>query len=146
MNDETRRGLDLLAQGKITVDEAGRLLSALGAPSATDSAAAAATSDSAPCATPRYVRIAVHQAAKEGKRDKDVNIRVPIAIVRSGMRLGAMIPGLAGDQFTARMRERGLDVDFSKLDGPAIEAVLKELAETNIEIEDGRSQVRITCE
>ena len=29
----------------------------------------------------------------------------------------------------ARMRERGLDVDFSKLDGAAIDAVLKELGE-----------------
>jgi hypothetical protein len=145
MNDETRRVLDLLAQGKITVDEAGRLLTALNAPGRTETAGAA-SADTATSATPRFVRIAVHQAAKEGKRDKDVNIRVPIAIVRSGMRLGAMIPGLAGDQFTARMRERGLDVDFSKLDGPAIEAVLKELANANIEIEDGRSQVRITCE
>jgi hypothetical protein len=145
MSDETRRVLDLLAQGKITVDEAGRLLAALGASGGAAPAAAAATGTTA-SATPRYVRIAVHKAAKDGKRDKDVNIRVPIAIVRSGMRLGAMIPGLAGDQFTARMRERGLDVDFSKLDGPAIEAVLKELAESNIEIEDGRSQVRITCE
>jgi hypothetical protein len=145
MNDETRRVLDLLAQGKITVDEAGRLLTALGA-SGTAGPASAATADSARCPTPRFVRIAVHQGAKEGRRDKDVNIRVPIAIIRSGMRLGAMIPGLAGDQFTARMRERGLDVDFSKLDGPAIEAVLKELGDTNIEIEDGRSQVRITCE
>jgi len=145
MNDDTRRVLDLLAQGKITVDEAGRLLTALGASSAAG-AAAAAPAASAPGPTPRFVRIAVHQAAKEGRRDKDVNIRVPIAIIRSGMRLGAMIPGLAGDQLTARMRERGLDVDFSKLDGPAIEAVLKELGDTNIEIEDGRSQVRITCE
>jgi len=145
MNDDTRRVLDLLAQGKITVDDADRLLTALGAAGSTETAGAA-TADTAPCATPRFVRIAVHKTAKEGKRDKDVNIRVPIAIIRSGMRIGAMIPGLAGDQFTARMRERGLDVDFSKLDGPAIEAVLKELANANIEIEDGRSQVRITCE
>src|SRR4051794_19315853 len=144
MNDETRRGLDLLAQGKITGDDAGKLPAALNGPDGP--AADAAAPDTAGCAKPRYVRIAVHKAAKDGKRDKDVNIRVPIAIVRSGMRLGAMIPGLAGDQFTARMRERGLDVDFSKLDGPAIEAVLKELANANIEIEDGRSQVRITCE
>src|SRR5829696_8592564 len=93
MTDETRRVLDLLAQGKITVDEAGRLLAALAAPGAGGGATAAGP-DATAGATPRYVRIAVHQAAKEGRRDKDVNIRVPIAIVRSGMRLGAMIPGL----------------------------------------------------
>jgi hypothetical protein len=92
------------------------------------------------------VRIAVHKQAKEGHKDKDVNIRVPISIVRSGMRLGALIPGLAGDQVAAKMRERGLDVDFSKLDGAAIDAILKDLGDTNIEIDSGKAHVRITCE
>ena len=32
MNDDTRRVLDLLAQGKITVDEADQLLRAMAAP------------------------------------------------------------------------------------------------------------------
>jgi hypothetical protein len=143
MSDDTRRVLDLVAQGKVTVDEADQLLRAMAAPAAE---AAPAAADDTGRAVPRYLRIAVHKPARDGHRDKDVNIRVPLVIVKSGMRLGAMIPGLAGDQFTARMRERGLDVDFSKLDGPAIEAVLKELSETNIEIEDGKSHVRITCE
>jgi hypothetical protein len=141
MSDETRRVLELVAQGKVTVDEADQLLRAMNAP-----AARAADPEDAACAAPRYVRIAVHKPGKDGHRDKDVNIRVPLAIVRSGLRLGALIPGLAGDQFTARMRERGLDVDFSKLDGPAIEAVLRELGTTNIAIDDGKSEVRITCE
>jgi hypothetical protein len=147
MSDDTRRILDLLAQGKVTVDEAEQLMGAIGAPPAQASAAAAPpTPDDAERPKPRWVRINVHKTAKEGKHDKDVNIRVPIAIVRSGMRLGALIPGLAGDQVAARMRERGLDVDFSKLDAAAIESVLKELGDTNIEIDSGKAQVRITCE
>jgi hypothetical protein len=143
MNDDTRRVLDLLAQGKITVDEADQLLRAMAAP-APDAAASAA--DEAARPPLRWVRIAVHKQAKEGHKDKDVNIRVPISIVRSGMRLGALIPGLAGDQVAAKMRERGLDVDFSKLDGAAIDAMLKDLGDTNIEIDSGKAHVRITCE
>jgi SHOCT-like protein len=143
MNDDTRRVLDLLAQGKITVDEADQLLRAMAAP-APDAAASAP--DEAARPPLRWVRIAVHKQAKEGHKDKDVNIRVPISIVRSGMRLGALIPGLAGDQVAAKMRERGLDVDFSKLDGAAIDAMLKDLGDTNIEIDSGKAHVRITCE
>ncbi len=142
MSDETRRVLDLVAQGKITVDEAQQLLGAISAPAA----APAAGADESERPKPRWLRIAIHKSAKEGRRDKDVNIRVPIAIVRSGMRLGALIPGLAGEQVAARMRERGLDIDFSKLDAAAIETVLKELGDTNIEIDSGKAQVRITCE
>jgi hypothetical protein len=47
---------------------------------------------------------------------------------------------------SARLRERGLDIDFSKLDAAAIEEMLKEMGDTNIEIDSGRAQVRITCE
>jgi hypothetical protein len=143
MTDDTRRVLDLLAQGKITVDEADQLLRAIGAP-APDPAAGAP--DDAERLKPRWVRIAVHKQAREGHKDKDVNIRVPIAIIRSGLRLGALIPGLAGDQVAAKMRERGLDVDFSKLDATAIDAILKDLGDTNIEIDSGKAHVRITCE
>ncbi len=71
---------------------------------------------------------------------------MPIAIVKSGMRLGALIPGMAGEQVSARLRERGLDLDFSKLDAAAIDEVLKELGDANIEIDAGKAQVRITCE
>ena len=145
MSDETRRVLDLVAQGKVTVDEADRLLRAMGAP-APETAAAAPAPEDAERPQPRWLRINVHKTAKEGKHDKDVNIRVPIAIVKSGMRLGALIPGLAGDQFAARMREKGLDVDFSKLDTAAVDNMLKELGDANIEIDNGKSQVRITCE
>jgi hypothetical protein len=145
MSDETRRVLDLVAQGKITVDEAQQLLGAIGAPAA-DEAASAAGADESERPKPRWLRIAIHKSAKEGRHDKDVNIRVPMAIIRAGMRLGSLIPGLAGEQVQARMRERGLDIDFSKLDAAAIETVLKELGNANIEIDDGKSQVRITAE
>ena len=143
MSDDTRRVLELLAQGKVTVDEADRLLRAVAADEPRSKPAEPPPADKPKL---RFVRIAVHQAAKNGHADKDVNIRVPIAIVRSGMRLGALIPGMAGEQVSARLRERGLDIDFSKLDAAAIEEVLKGLSDTNIEIDSDKAQVRITCE
>src|SRR3954465_4823337 len=115
MSDDTRRILDLLAQGKITVDEADRLLRAMSA--ASDAAQRAAAAPNEPSAAPRYVRITVHKTAKDKTakddcRDKDVNIRVPIAVVRSGMRLGALIPGFPGDAAPAGRRRAGLRGGF----------------------------------
>jgi hypothetical protein len=142
MSDDIRRVLDLLAQGKVTVEEADRLLRAVTAdePRPQDGPSAADRPKL------RWLRIAVHKPARDGHHDKDVNIRVPIAIIKSGMRLGALIPGMAGEQVSARLRERGLDIDFSKLDAAAIDDMLKEISDTNIEIDAGRAQVRITCE
>jgi hypothetical protein len=139
-NDEVRRILDLLAQGKISVDDAHRLIAALAqrseAPAAEQSGSAA----------PRYLKIAVHKPANERRGDKDVNIRVPISIMRSGMRLGAIIPGFGGERMQARLREQGIDLDLSKLDPATIETLLKDLGEMNIDIDSGKAQVRITCE
>ena len=141
MNDETRRILDLLSQNKITVEEADQLLRAIAAPPKSD---AAPKPEADTTRRARFIRIAVH---KNGRHtDKDVNIRVPLAIIRSGMRLGALIPGVVGDKVTARLRERGLDVDFSKLDPAVLESVLSELGDVGIDVDSGEAQVRITCE
>jgi hypothetical protein len=153
VSDDTRRILDLLAQGKISVDEADRLIAAVTA-SYTPPAAAPGTSQSSGLPgdgpKPRYLKIAVHKPANDDRGEKDVNIRVPLAIVRGGMRLGAIIPGLGGERLRTRLRtrlrEEGLDVDLSKLDPAALEAMLKDLGEMNIDIDSGKAQVRITCE
>jgi hypothetical protein len=143
MSDETRRVLDLLAQGKVTVEEAEALLAALKERAARDEA------DPAPGATEsakrRFLRINVHKTSRDGGRDKDVNIRVPIGIVRGGMRLGALIPGF-GDRVTARLRGSGVNIDLTKMDAATLESLLKDLGQVNIDVNEGEEQVRITCE
>jgi hypothetical protein len=144
MSDDTRRVLELVAQGRITVDDAAELLAALR--TAANKSQSEATASPGEAAKPRYVRIAVHKPGREGRKDKDVNIRVPMSILRSGMRLGAIIPGFARDHISAHLREQGVDVDLTKLDPAVIEALLTDLGEVNIDVNHGNEQVRITCE
>ena len=149
--DDTRRILDMLSQSKITVDEADRLLKALTADDQTETAAADTATD---VKRARWVRINIHKPSTEdGHKAKDVNIRVPIAVVKGGMRLGAIIGTFAGEKAARRMKARGLDIDLaainsdlSGMNGPEFDAFLRSLNDTNIEIDDGKSQVRITCE
>jgi hypothetical protein len=145
MSEETRRVLDLLSQGKITVDEADQLLKAV---AAADAAPAEPVADAQANTggAPKWIRIDVHKPANERRGDKDVNIRVPVAVVKGGMRLGALIAPFAGEKVASRMRERGFDLDLSKLDDAAIDAMLKDLGEMNIEVDNGKAEVRITCE
>jgi hypothetical protein len=142
MSDDTRRVLDLLAQGKITVDEADRLLKAV-------AAAPSAEAAGGPGATPRprWLRINIQKQAEDrhGER-KNVNVRVPISFVKGGMRLGALIAPFAGEKAIARLRERGYDLDLSRLDAEAIETWLKDVDDLNVHIDNGKEQVRITCE
>src|SRR5580765_2359526 len=154
MSEETRRVLDLLSQGKITADEADRLLAAIGSVSS-GSGTAGATAAPKGAATreapsPKYLRITVTRTGPGddgeharrawmwpgymGGRNREVTIRVPVALVRNGMRLGAMVPGLSGAGLQAHLRERGVDVDFSKIDADTIDRLVSEFGEMNIDV------------
>ena len=149
--DDTRRILDMLSQGKISVDEADRLLKAMSADPPVGNAAAAPSTDTTRA---RWIRINIHKPAiGEAHRPKDVNIRVPIAVVKGGMRLGALIGTFAGEKAARRMKAQGLDIDLAKINsdlsqmnGPEFDEFLRSLNDTNIEIDDGKAQVRITAE
>jgi hypothetical protein len=142
MND-VRRVLELVAQGKITPTEAEELLNAM-----KDQFHDASTipQDETGSGTPRYLRIFVHKIARAGHREQDVNLRVPLSIVRGGLRLGAIIPGYARERMRATLRERGVDIDLTKIDPATIESLIKNLGEINIDVNEGEEQVRITCE
>jgi hypothetical protein len=103
MTDPIEQVLKLVAEGRLTADEAGPVLDALQAAEsmgqeAGDDAATPTeqTSGAAPGATPRALRIEV----SEGGR-RVVNLRVPLAIGRMAI---DHVPGLSSDNIV-RIRE-----------------------------------------
>ena len=67
--------------------------------------------------------------------------------------LGALIGTFAGEKAARRMKAQGLDIDLAKINsdlsqmnGPEFDEFLRSLNDTNIEIDDGKAQVRITAE
>ena len=159
-HDDRRRILDMIAQGKITVDEGEQLLAALETQASAGSSPDAASSSARSPGLPRYMRIVVHRPAREAKEhahygyswpgaarpEKTVSVRIPFSLVRSGMRLGAIVPGTAGEVLTNVLRERGLNLDMSKMSPEELAAALKEMGELSVDVDNGKAQVRISCE
>jgi hypothetical protein len=135
-----RRILELLAQGKITVDEAEQLLRAVDAPAARPTSGETPGGD----ATRRWVRITIDKSAIHGRPPKQVSIRVPLALVRSGIKFGAMFPKF--DPVRKHFRDHGIDADFSKIDLAELETMLGNLNETTIDVDGGKAQLRISYE
>lgn len=140
MSDERRRVLELLAQGRISVEEADQLLGVLRSGTGEPE-----SGGETPRPRPRFIKINVHDLTPEG-RHEDVNIRVPIAIVRGGLKLGALIPGFAAERVTRHLRDKGIDLDLAKLDPARLDAILAEVGNFTIDVKEGRSEVRISCE
>jgi hypothetical protein len=134
MSEERRQVLEMLSQGKVTVHEAEQLLEAVAAPGPTDE----------PKAEPRYFRILVNKPARDGKKAENVNIRVPMTVVRGGLRLGALFPGMLGKK---RIQlEDGTEIDLSKVHHTDLEGMIKDIGELTVDVDGDDAQVRIRCE
>jgi hypothetical protein len=147
---DSRRILDLLAQGKITVDEADQLLRATGASTAAATAPVAESARSAGHeAKPsrKWLRMTVDKAAEDGRPRRKVNIRVPLSLVRGGMKIGAAIPHIASAAVLRQLRDQGINLaDLSKLDLSDFENALSDLDDTTIDVDGGRAQIRFSSE
>jgi len=165
MGNETRRILDLLAQGKVTADEAEQLISAMNQPAeAASGTVPAPQGGEAPTAAkqpPKWLRVSVFRmrpsenvmaaagtlraaAGVSAPVKNEVNVRIPLSLVRAGIKLGAILPGAGGEQVNRHLREHG--IDLSKIDPAQIEDVMKELGDMTIDVDDGKHQVRVFCE
>jgi hypothetical protein len=137
MSEETRQVLEMLSNGKVSVQEAEQLLQAVATPGHTPG------DKDDKKAEPRYFRILINKPARDGKKAETVNVRVPITVVRGGLRLGALFPGMMGKKKI--QLDNGTELDLSKVTATDLEAMIKDIGELTVDV-DGDKQVRIRCE
>jgi hypothetical protein len=141
MNEDRVRILNMLAEGKITAVEAEQLLDALEARVSPTPPAAAITGDPGPIleALPKYLYVKV-----ESENGDRVNVKVPIALVRSGLKLTSLIPADAMAEIDSSMAEHGMSIDFSNLKPDDIDELVEALRETEITVDSANGdKVRV---
>src|SRR5579872_2031057 len=126
MNDNRRQILDMLAQGKINSDEAERLIAAL---------------ERSDLPTPRepgnvkYLRVLVDaNDAIDGPTK--VNVRVPMQLLRAGVRLTGVIPAHARDQVNDALRKEGIPFDINKLTPDNLEEMIEHLRDLSVDVDN----------
>jgi hypothetical protein len=143
MNEQRRQILQMLAEGKITADEAERLIDALERKQPESPPEAAAR----PKPRPKYLRVVVNS---EEDSDSDgpsrVNIRVPLQLLRAGVRLTSLIPPQALTQVNEQLNKSGVPIDLTQLKPQHIEEFIEQLDELTVDVEDTDSTVQVFCE
>lgn len=137
MSSERKRILEMVSQKKITVDEAERLLTALGDSSGSE----AAVSDKK---RPKYLRVLVEPAGPKSDGDR-VNVKVPMNLIRAGLKWISFIPKEAQGKVKEAFSEKGIDMDFNKLKPEDLEELIHNLNDLTVEV-DGEDKVRVFCE
>jgi polyhydroxyalkanoate synthesis regulator phasin len=142
MSEDRARILNMLATGKITAEEAERLLDALDtrAPQAETAAAApptpapgtGMTGDPTPLlnALPKFLFVKVDSV--EGDK---VDVKVPLALVRSGLKLTSLIPPQAMEQINQQMIDKGISIDFTNLKPEDIDDLIEALREMEVNVD-----------
>ncbi len=129
MSQERDRILDLLAAGKITAEEAGRLLDAV------DSAGGAGRErarrpQERPGELPKFMYVKVLST-----KGDNVNVKIPLSLVRAGLKLTSLIPPQAMEQIDKSMAEKGMSIDLKNLKPEDLEDLIESLREMEISVD-----------
>jgi hypothetical protein len=141
MNSNQKKILEMLAAGKISVAEAERLLSL--------------TQQDNPGGDnqetkkiPKYLRVLItplNESAEPGNGE-NVNIRVPMALLRAGIKLASIIPPSAYDDVDSALKGKGLQMDLRDIKPENIEELIGALSDMEINFEDAKNRVRVYAE
>ena len=149
MSEERRRILNMLAEGKVTVDDAERLLRAVGEAAGDVEAPHAAAPTRGGKPKPKYLRVEVDAPGNgDGQGRKRVNVRVPLALVRAGMKLKGIMPDHARAKANAALAEHGVHFKLDDIGSGNLEEMIEALQELTVDVEgdEGGEKVRIYCE
>ena len=146
MPENRKRILEMLAEKKITVEEAERLL----ALTVSKDAAGNAGPEGVPGrkGAPKYLRVEVRpgSSADSSLEAERVNIRVPMNLIRAGMKLTALIPPHAADKVHDALKEKGVDFDLRNLKMDDIEELVVALGDLEVDVESGKEKVHVYVE
>jgi hypothetical protein len=132
MSDDRTRILDLLAAGKVTTEEAMRLLDALdsGTPKVGEPEQSISQTAAAHTALPKFIYVKVIS-----EKGDNVNIKIPLSLVRAGLKLTSFIPQPAMEQINKSMGEHGLSMDLLNFKAEDLEELIAALQEMEINVD-----------
>jgi polyhydroxyalkanoate synthesis regulator phasin len=139
MSEETKRVLEMVAAGKITVEEGERLIGVLGA----GQSAPPPVEGERPA--PRFLKMEAGATGKDGK-EEGFRMRVPLDLLRAGIKMRALIPETKRDRINEKLREKGIEGDVFEMSEDEIDALIRSLGELEIEGGDGDGGFRLYLE
>ncbi len=142
MGENQKRILQMLAEGKITVEEASRLLSLIGVESWETKDSVKGTKSDA-----KYLYIQVKpKEGQESQKNARVNVRVPVSLIRAGMKLKALIPPQAADDINKGLKDKGIAFDIKNLKDEDVEQLVDALRNTEIYVDSAEAEIIVRAE
>ena len=155
MNENRRQILNMLAANKITAEEAERLLVALESNGPASSGASQPYSAGAENGSrtesskgrAKYLRVLVgsEEGADGRQGPTQVNIRVPMQLLRAGVRLASLIPAQAHQHLDEALSQHGVPLTLSQIKPENLEELIDHLDDLTVDIaaKESNSNVKV---
>ncbi len=139
MADNRKKILEMLEKKKISADEAYRLLSAV---DAKEGVQEENEGSKAPKANHKYLRVTITPGENQDSSDhpERVNVRVPMSLVRAGVKLTALIPPETLDKANKALHDKGINFDVRSIKPDDIEDLIEALGDMEIDIEGSKGE------
>ncbi len=146
MTENKKKILEMLADKKISIDDAYRLLNVVDT--------GESGQESPPKTEPgvksshKYLRVTVlpnadHEDAAHADR---VNVRVPMSLIRAGIKLTSLIPPEAMDKMNSALHDKGINFDMRNVKPEDIEELIEALGDMEVDVVSGREKVKVFVE
>ena len=150
MNENRRQILEMLAAGKITADEAERLIAALETERTTPAGEYSGFLATVKTRT-KYLRVLLEadESTTGMKGQTTVNVRVPMQLLRAGVRLASLIPVQAHQQLDDALNKHGVPLTLSQIKPENLEELIDHLEDLTVDVnssEGNATKVRVFCE
>ena len=93
----------------------------------------------------KYLRVLV-DANDDLEGPTKVNVRVPMQLLRAGVRLTGVIPTRARDEVNAALRKEGITFDINNVTPQNLEELVEQLRELTVDVTNEHTKVRVFCE
>lgn len=139
MTDEKKRILTMLSEGKISPEEAEKLMNAI------DNQSTASDSNRSLLGSMENKNLYVQVEPKEGRKSERVSVKVPFALLKAGLNIAGLIPKDAQDKIHSSMNEKGFNFNLEDMNPENIKEMLAALEEFTVDIDTDDATIQVYC-
>jgi hypothetical protein len=149
MTESQKKILEMLAKNKISTDEACQLLNVIDSVEGGPENSAKKETGNNPKPRAKYLRVTVTpsegDSGAKGNLFQDgsfgrVNVRIPMSLIRAGIKLTSLIPPEALDKANRALKEKGINFDVRNIKSEDIEELIEALGDMQIDVEGGKGE------
>ena len=73
-------------------------------------------------------------------------VRVPMQLLRAGVKLANLIPVQARDKVNVALREQGVQFDLNQIKPENLEEIIDQIGDLTVDVDDKNAKVKVFCE